>query len=81
MSSIENFALTFVSRPVLRRMTKALVRLIFAWLKPFDRLLVDRPVAMDGASCTYFLGRRIEGRIPDAEIIAHFVGAKHLRRI
>jgi len=79
--AIENFALAFVSRPMLRRVTKAAVRLLSSWLKHFDRLLVNRPEAMDGASCTYFLGRKIEGQIPDTEIIAGYVGAKHLRHV
>lgn len=79
--AIENFALAFVSRPVLRLTAKALVRLVFAWLKYIDLLLRHRPEAMDGASCTYFLGSRIENRITDAEIIARYVGAKHLRHV
>lgn len=79
--AIENFALAFVMRPILRKLTKALVRVVFAWLKYFDRLLVNRPEAMDGASCTYFLGCKIEGQIPDVEIIARYIGAKHLRHV
>jgi len=39
----------------------------------------DNPAAMDGASCTYLFGCKIEGRIPDADIIARYVAAKHLR--
>lgn len=77
--SIENFVLAFLKRSVFRKMAKAMVRICFAWLKHFDRLLVNRPEAMDGASCTYFFGRKIEGCIPDTEIIARYVGAKHLR--
>ena len=50
--AIENFALAFVVRSVLREVTKALVRLFFGWLKYSDHLLVHRPEAMDGASCT-----------------------------
>jgi len=79
--AIENFVLAFTARPVLRKAAKALVRLGFAWLKLFDRLLVNRPEAMDGASCTYFLGRKIEGHVADTEIIARYVGAKHLRHV
>lgn len=77
--TIENFALAFIARPVLRKAAKLFVRLGFAWLKNFDRLLINRPEAMDGASCTYFLGRKIEAKIADADIIARYVGAKHLR--
>ena len=79
--AIENFALAFVSRAMLRLVTKALVRLVFAWLKYLDLLLQRRPEAMDGASCTYFLGTRIENKVSDAEIIARYVGAKHLQHV
>jgi len=47
----------------------------------FDHLLVNRREAMDGASCTFFLSLEMEGRVSDAEIIARYVGAKHLRHI
>lgn len=77
--AIENFVLAFVARPVLRNAAKALVRIAFSWLKYADRLLVGRPEAMDGASCTYFFGRKIEQKIPDTDNIARYVGAKHLR--
>lgn len=79
--SIENFVLAFVSRPASRLVMKALVRLAFAWIKHIDRFLEKRPEAMDGASCTYFLGAKINGRIPDDEIIARYVGAKHLSHV
>ena len=79
--AIENFALGFVVRSFQRAATKALVRLGFAWIKYLNRLLVNRPEAMNGASCTYFLGSKIVGSIPDTEIIACYVGAKHLRHI
>jgi SAM-dependent methyltransferase len=77
--SIENFVLAFLKRAFFRKMAKVIVRIFFAWLKHFDRLLVSRPEAMDGASCTYLFGRKIEGYTSDTEIIARYVGAKHLR--
>ncbi len=77
--AIENFAIAFIARQQLRKITKVVVRLTFGWVKYFDLLLVDKPAAMDGASCTYLLGCKIEGQISDADIIAHYVGAKHLR--
>lgn len=79
--SIENFVLAFVSRPGLRLVMKALVRLAFAWLKHIDRFLEKHPEAMDGASCTYFLGAKMNGRVADDEIIARYVGAKHLSHV
>jgi SAM-dependent methyltransferase/uncharacterized protein YbaR (Trm112 family) len=76
--ALESFALAFVRRSILRMVTKAIVRIVFGWLKHFDRLLVSRPEAMDGASCTYFLGIKNDDYIPDTDIIARYVGAKHL---
>lgn len=77
--AIENFALAFVVRSMQRKATKALVRFSFGWLRYFDHLLVNRPEAMDGASCTFFFGLKIEGRVPDKDIVAHYVGAKHVQ--
>ena len=77
--AIENLALAFVRRPVFRTLTKAGVRLLFSWLKWLDYLLVNRPEAMDGASCTYFLGAKTTEPVSDLEIINRYVGAKHLR--
>lgn len=79
--AIENLALAFVSRPSLRVLAKVGVRLVFGWVKYLDYLLVNRPEAMDGASCTYFMGAKAEVRIPDSEIIARYVGAKALRHV
>lgn len=77
--SIENFALAFVVSSPLRKITKTVIRLTFFWIKYFDLLLKDKPAAMDGASCTYLLGRKIDGHVADAEIIARYVGAQKLR--
>lgn len=77
--AIENLALAFVRRPVFRTLTKAAIRVVFSWLKWLDYLLVNRPEAMDGASCTYFLGSKTTERVSDLEIINRYVGAKHLR--
>ena len=43
--AIENLALALVRRPVSRTLTKAGIRLLFAWLKWLDYLLVNRPEA------------------------------------
>ena len=79
--SIENLALSFfASRPV-RLATKACVRLLFFWVKYFDYLLRNKPQAMDGASCTYFLGRRQDTVVPDEEIIDAYVGGQYKRHV
>lgn len=77
--AIENLALALVRRPALRIITKIGVRLVFAWLKWLDYLLVNRPEAMDGASCTYFLGSKTTENVADLDIINRYVGAKHLK--
>jgi SAM-dependent methyltransferase len=77
--AIENFFLAFVLRPFPRQMIKIVVRLLFSWLKYFDYLLANKSQAMDGASCTYLFGNKLEHPISDAEVVARYVGAKHLR--
>lgn len=79
--AIENFMLALLDPPIFRKPVKVMVRLLFAWLKHFDRILQHRPAAMDGASCTYLLGRKMQGRIADSEIISRYEGAKHLRHV
>lgn len=79
--ALENLALAFTSRETTRKLTKAGVRFAFGWIKHLDRMLVHRPAAMDGASCTYFFGSKIDSQVSDADIIAGYVGAKHWRHI
>ncbi|HED15621.1 MAG TPA: methyltransferase domain-containing protein [Gammaproteobacteria bacterium] len=79
--SIENFVLAFTVRPVLRKISKVVIRIVFGWLKYFDLFLKDKPAAMDGASCTYLFGRKMAGQIPDSEIIASYIGAKHMQHL
>lgn len=79
--SIENFVLAFTSRRWLRLFAKAVVRIAFAWLKHFDRLLMEKPQAMDGACATFFYGRRSDSVVPDEAIIDRYVGAKHLEHV
>jgi SAM-dependent methyltransferase len=79
--SIENFALAFVRGPRARTLAKAMARGCFSWIKYLDYMLVDLPEAMDGASCTYFMGERVECRVSDKDIIDRYVGAKHLRHV
>jgi SAM-dependent methyltransferase len=76
--SIENFVLAFFIGKKVRLLMKIFVRLSFSWFKYFDYLLIKRPQAMDGASCTYLYGRKMEGRVVDSDIIDRYNGAKHL---
>lgn len=77
--AIENFALAFMEKALFRKIIKIIIRIFFGWIKYFDLLLKDKPAAMDGASCTYFFGRKIEEKISDDDIIARYVGAKSLK--
>lgn len=79
--SLENFLLAFARRPRTRALTKAGSRLAFGWLAKVDRLLQHRPEAMDGASCTYLLGRRVDTPRADKAIVDGYVGAKHLSHV
>ena len=61
-------------------LTKAMVRLMFSWLKYFDYLFKNNPQALDGASCTYFLGKKSpEKVVSDQMIIERYKGANNLR--
>lgn len=77
--AIENLALALAPNS-LRRASKAIVRLLLGWVKYLDWFLKHRPQAMDGASCTYFLGRRRHGteRTADSEIVRTYIGGGHL---
>ena len=76
--SIENLALAFFRSKAIRLLVKSLVRLTFFWIKYLDYFLKAMPQALDGASCTYFLGRKRIEAISDIEIIKRYSGAKHL---
>lgn len=77
--SLENLVLACVSRPTLRKFAKIVVRLGGGWIKYLDYFLENRPEAMDGASCTYILGRKCKDKVSDVDIIAHYTGAKHMQ--
>ncbi|MFI5420721.1 MAG: methyltransferase domain-containing protein [Nitrososphaerales archaeon] len=80
--SIENLFLSAVERRWLRVGMKAIVRVVFSWLKYLDYLLQHRRGAADGASCTYFLGvKDSEARNKEQRIIDNYIGAKHLRHV
>jgi SAM-dependent methyltransferase len=73
--AIEHFSLAFFSRRLPRLIAKGAVRLTWGWLKYLDYLLAGRKEAMDGASCTYFLGTKRSTRVSDLAIIERYVGA------
>jgi len=78
--ALEHFALCFTPRFLVMGV-RLVVRAAFFWLKYFDYLFGQSPVAADGASCTFFLGRKSTTRKTDREIVAQYVGVKSLRHL
>ena len=74
--SIENFVLAFFSTNIIRKIIKGLVRYLFFWFKYFDYFLKNKKQAMDGASCTFFIGMKQNTIIADKKIINDYVGGK-----
>lgn len=62
-----------------RAMAFLVARLMFWWLKGFDRWLAGRPAGVDAASGTYFLGRRRERAVSDRTILSAYRGAGSCR--
>jgi SAM-dependent methyltransferase len=79
--SVENFILAFFSDQKIRKIAKVFTRFGLFWLKYFDYFFSRRTGAMDGASCTYLLAKKIDGRVADSKIISDYVGAKVVRHL
>ena len=54
---------------------RSLARLSTLPLEQVDRLIAHRPEALDGASCTYFLGERSDDAVDDRTVLAGYRGA------
>lgn len=67
--SIEYFALSFARGNTTRAAIRAMSRLTCFWLPLFDRLLINRPMTLDGASGYFFLGRRQEDVLADRDLL------------
>lgn len=78
--AIEHFAVSFTPRPLVAG-TRLAVRVAFFWLKYLDYLLGQSPAAADGASCSFFLGRKRPAPRADHEIVAQYAGIKTLRHL
>lgn len=57
-----------------RAWARVVARLTGFWLLWFDRLVIDRPAALDAASGVFFLGRRSENTLSDRELIGLYRG-------
>jgi SAM-dependent methyltransferase len=76
MWSYESFLLGFTRSTWGRNLAKAFARTTSFFLKYFDRYLISRPAALDGACAYYFLGSKSEREITDRELIALYRGAQ-----
>ncbi len=79
--SLEHFALSLAPHRSLRTVIRASVRFLFFWLKYFDYLIGQSGLAVDGASCTYFLGVKEDSLTPDREIVARYAGSNAFRHV
>ena len=78
--AIEHFALCFAWNSTSRLLVKGAVRILFSWLKYFDYLFKNNPQAVDGASCTYFLGtKKLNRKTSDKMIVEGYLGANNLK--
>lgn len=78
--ALEHFAVSF-SPAFLRQPVRLLSRWAFSWLKYSDYFLGQSSAASDGASCTYFLGRKSSVTRSDLDIIEHYSGLRDLRHV
>jgi SAM-dependent methyltransferase len=73
--SIRYFVVSFARSSVARGLLSRIVTLGVFWLKYLDAFLLRRPAGLDAAAGTYFLGRRRDTPVSDAEILAAYRGA------
>lgn len=74
--SVRAFLQAFARTPRQRRLLGAVAHLGTWWLKHLDRVLSDRPGALDAASSTYFYGRSSASPISDHDLLAGYRGAR-----
>ena len=80
--SLENYFLALFLNKQIRKGVKVLSRIFFFWIKYSDFLFKNKTQAMDGASCTYFFGKKSNHfKIPDQQIIDDYIGAKYINHI
>jgi hypothetical protein len=73
--SLRYFVTAFATSQRIRLALDALARVLFFWLKYADDYLTKTPGGLDGASSTYFLGRRADEPITDRDLVAGYRGA------
>jgi SAM-dependent methyltransferase len=73
--SIRNFFLSFTTNKIQRSSVNLFCRLTLFWIKYFDYYLIDKPGALDSASCYYFMGKKSNLIVSDQEIVKRYQGA------
>lgn len=58
----------------LSQLAGLLARGLFFWLKYFDYFMRNNALALDGASCTYFYGKKTDNIVPLVDIIQCYEG-------
>jgi SAM-dependent methyltransferase len=71
--ALEHFAVSCTPRMLARPMRMA-SRIAFSWLKYFDYIFGQSAPAVDGASCTFFLGLKAPERESDTSIVRRYSG-------
>jgi ubiquinone/menaquinone biosynthesis C-methylase UbiE len=74
--SIQQFARSLLPGRASRFAAEIVAGWCFWWLKYLDEWLVKTPAGLDGASAYYFLGRKTEEELSDAEVIKSYRGAQ-----
>jgi SAM-dependent methyltransferase len=78
--AIEHFALCFTPRMLTDAVRLALRTALF-WLKYWDYVFGQSAAAADGASCTFFLGRKSASTRLDSDIVERYAGLRALRHV
>lgn len=72
----QSFLLSLVTSRIGRMAMTVLARTTAFWLKYVDRLIIDRPAALDSASAMYFLGRKSDRPVADADLPGLYRGGQ-----
>jgi SAM-dependent methyltransferase len=76
--SLAHFLASFSRGPRMRKVLMALGKCMFFWLRLLDVPLKNNDAAYDAAAGFYFLGRRSEHTLADAELLATYRGGTDL---
>lgn len=72
--SLSYFFMSFARSQQTWHLIRRLCQVLFFWLKHTDKRLVRNPGSWDGASCSYFLGRRSDNMLSDKDLLQAYQG-------